>query len=204
MRENVYWFFICQNITNTYKCGILLLDSKKFGRNNMDIEEVIKNRNSCKKYSDKKVEKEKLDKILEAGRLAPTAKNLQEYLIYVIQSEKNLKKVDEVTPCRYGASTVLLVTYDKTNVFTYPGGSRDSGIEDATIVATHMMLAAKNQGVESCWINFLDPDITHKKFRLPAKEEVLMMLDLGYPAKDSEINPLHDKRKDLSETVSFI
>lgn len=73
-----------------------------------------------------------------------------------------MKKVDEVTPCRYGASTVLLVTYDKTNVFTYPGGSRDSGIEDATIVATHMMLAAKNQGVESCWINFLDPDITQE------------------------------------------
>ena len=204
MRENVYWFFICQNITNLYICGILLLDSKKFGRNNMDFEEVIKNRYSCKKYSDKKVEKEKLDKILEAGRLAPTAKNLQEYHIYVIQSEKNLKKIDEVTPCRYGASTVLLVTYDKTNVFTYPGGSRNSGIEDASIVATHMMLAAKNQGVESCWINFLDPDITHKKFRLPAKEEVLMMLDLGYPAEDSEINPLHDKRKDLSETVTFI
>lgn len=204
MRENVYWFFICQNITNLYICGILLLDSKKFGRNNMDFEEVIKNRYSCKKYSDKKVEKEKLDKILEAGRLAPTAKNLQEYHIYVIQSEKNLKKVDEVTPCRYGASTVLLVTYDKTNVFTYPGGSRNSGIEDATIVATHMMLAAKNQGVESCWINFLDPDITHKKFRLPAKEEVLMMLDIGYPAEDCEINPLHNKRKDLSETVTFI
>ena len=204
MLENVYWFFIYQNITNTYKYGILLLDSKKIGRNNMDFEEVIKNRYSCKKYSDKKVEKEKLDKILEAGKLAPTAKNLQEYHIYVIQSEKNLKKVDEVTPCRYGASTVLLVTYDKTNVFTYPGGSRNSGIEDATIVATHMMLAAKNQGVESCWINFLDPDITHKKFRLPAKEEVLMMLDIGYPAEDSEINPLHDKRKDLSETVSFI
>lgn len=92
MRENVYWFFICQNITNLYICGILLLDSKKFGRNNMDFEEVIKNRYSCKKYSDKKVEKEKLDKILEAGRLAPTAKNLQEYHIYVIQSEKNLKK----------------------------------------------------------------------------------------------------------------
>lgn len=54
----------------------------------MDFEEVIKNRYSCKKYSDKKVEKEKLDKILEAGRLAPTAKNLQEHHIYVIQSEK--------------------------------------------------------------------------------------------------------------------
>lgn len=58
----------------------------------MDFEEVIKNRYSCKKYSDKKVEKEKLDKILEAGRLAPTAKNLQEHHIYVIQSEKIWRK----------------------------------------------------------------------------------------------------------------
>lgn len=58
----------------------------------MDFEEVIKNRYSCKKYSDKKVEKEKLDKILEAGRLAPTAKNLQEHHIYVIQSEKKFEE----------------------------------------------------------------------------------------------------------------
>lgn len=170
----------------------------------MDFEEVIKNRYSCKKFSKKRVENDKLQKILEAGRIAPTAKNLQEQHIYVIQSEKNLKKVDELTPCRYGATTVLLVVFDKTNVFTYPGDSRNSGIEDATIVATHMMLEAKNQGVESCWINFLDPDLTHKKFLLPGNEEVLMMLDLGYPAEDSEMNPLHNKRKDISQTVSFI
>lgn len=84
----MYWFFVCQNITKSHKCDILVLDFKNYGRNNMDFEEVIKNRYSCKKYSDKKVEKEKLDKILEAGRLAPTAKNLQEHHIYVIQSEK--------------------------------------------------------------------------------------------------------------------
>ena len=52
----------------------------------MEFSEVIKNRYSCKKFSDKEVEKEKLDQILEAGRLAPTAKNLQEQHIYVVQS----------------------------------------------------------------------------------------------------------------------
>lgn len=114
-----------------------------------------------------------------------------------------MKKVDEVTPCRYGASTVLLVTFDKTNVFTYPGDRRDSGIEDASIVATHWCLQRKIKDWKVAGLIF-DPDITHKKFRLPAKEEVLMMLDIGYPAEDSEINPLHDKRKDLSETVTFI
>ena len=51
-----------------------------------------------------------------------------------------------------------MVAFDKNHVFTYPGEKRDSGVEDASIVATHMMLAAANAGVDSCWLNFFDPD----------------------------------------------
>ena len=58
---------------------------------------------------------------------------------------------------------VLVVAYHKNNVFTYPGGKRDSGIEDASIVATHMMLAAYNAGVDSCWINFLIRRSWHRR-----------------------------------------
>ena len=100
----------------------------------MEFKEVVKNRYSCKKFSDRQVENEKLTAILEAGRLAPTAKNLQEQHVYVVQVEQKLAKIDAVTPCRYGAPTVLVVAYDKNNVFTYPGGKRDSGMEDATMV----------------------------------------------------------------------
>ena len=85
----------------------------------MDFKEVVKNRYSCKKYSDRQVEAEKLDAILAAGRLAPTAKNLQEQHIYVVQSAEGLAKIDGVTPCRYGAPTVLVVAFDKNNVFTF-------------------------------------------------------------------------------------
>ena len=122
---------------------------KKGGKLDIDFSEVIKNRYSCKKFSDRKVEKEKLDKILEAGRVAPTAKNLQEQHIYVVQSENGLAAIDKVTPCRYGAPVVLVVAYNKNNVFTYPGEKRDSGIEAASIVATHMLLAAYNEGGDS-------------------------------------------------------
>ena len=87
----------------------------------MDFTEVIKNRYSCKKFSDKQVDAQQLTEILEAGRVAPTAKNLQEQHIYVVQSEEMLAKIDKVTPCRYGAPTVLVVAFDKNNVFTYPG-----------------------------------------------------------------------------------
>lgn len=117
----------------------------------MEFGEVIRRRYSCKKYAtDRKVSDEQLEAILEAGRVAPTAKNLQEQHVYVIQSQEGLAKVDELTPCRYGAPTVLLVTFDSENVFSYPGGKRDSGIEDASIVATHLVLAAANEGVDSC------------------------------------------------------
>ena len=170
----------------------------------MDFREVIRNRYSCKKYSDRAVEPEKLENILEAGRLAPTAKNLQEQHIYVVQSEGALAKIDELTPCRYGAPVVLAEAFDRNNVFTYPGGKRDSGVEDATIVETHMILAAADEGLDSCWINFLDPEKTAEALGLPANEEILMLMDLGYAAEGAGPLPNHDSRKPLSETVSYL
>lgn len=170
----------------------------------MEFSEVIKQRYACKKFDGRPVETEQLNAILEAGRLAPTAKNLQEQRIYVVQSEEGLGKIDEATPCRYGASTVMVVAFDKENVFTYPGDQRDSGVEDATIVATHLMLAAKDVGVDSCWINFFDPDVIAEKLELPENEEVLMLLDLGYAAEGTEPLPTHSQRKELSETVSYL
>lgn len=97
-----------------------------------------------------------------------------------------------------------VVAYDKNNVFTYPGEKRNSGVEDATIVATHLMLAAKANGVDSCWINFFDPDAAAKEFSLPDNEEVLMLLDLGYPAAGAGPLPNHDSRKELAATVKYI
>ena len=170
----------------------------------MEFKEVIRIRYSCKKYSDRSVEPEKLNAILEAGRLAPTAKNLQEQHVYVVQSAEGLAKIDSVTPCRYGAPMVLVVAFDKHNVFTYPGEKRDSGVEDATIVATQMILAAADEGVNSCWINYFDPEKMAEAFDLPENEEVLMVMDLGYAAEGAGPLAGHSSRKPLSETVSYL
>ncbi len=169
----------------------------------MDFDEVIKNRYSCKSFSDKEVEKDKLMKVLEAGRIAPTAKNLEPQKVYVIKDEK-LKLIDKATPCRYNAPLCLVVAFNKENVFTYPGRKRNSGIEDATIVATHMLLEATNQGLDSCWINFFNPDELKELLKLNSNEEILMILDLGY--KNDDVKPLdnHYKRKKLEETVVFM
>ena len=122
----------------------------------------------------------------------------------MVQTEEGLAKIDKVTPCRYGAGTVLVVAFDKENVFTYPGDKRDSGIEDATIVATHLMLAAQANGVDSCWINFFDPEVMAKELGLPENEEVLMVLDLGYAVEGTKPLATHSQRKELTETVVYL
>ncbi len=177
----------------------------------MEFTDVIKDRYSCKKYNPaKQVSNEQLKAILEAGRVAPTAKNLQEQHIYVCQSAEALAKIDACTPCRYGAPTVLVVAFDKNNVYTFPTAKgpetdhRKSGNEDAAIVATHMMLAACNEGVDSCWLNCVHIDDLHAALGLPDNEEILMLLDLGFAADGAEPLPNHFDRKPLDETVSYL
>lgn len=170
----------------------------------MDFIKLVKDRYSCKNFDNRQIEKEKLDRILEAGRLAPTAKNNQNQRIYVAQSENSLKIIDEETPCRYNAPTVLVVAYDKDNTFTYPGDKYNSGIEDATIVATHMLLASRSVGIDSCWVNLFDPDKLKEKLNLPEDEEIVALIDLGYAKEGAEPLDNHFKRKKLDETVEFI
>lgn len=170
----------------------------------MEFLKLAEKRYSCKKYSDRMVEDDKLTAILEAGRLAPTAKNLQEQHIYVATTDDALTKIDQCTPCRYGARTVLVVAFNKENVYTYPGGKRDSGIEDASIVATHMMLAAADAGVDSCWVNCFDPDKLHSLLGLPENEEILMLLNLGYADQSASPLPNHFSRKPLADTVTHL
>lgn len=170
----------------------------------MELKEVIRNRFSCRKYSSRAVEPEKLEAVLNAGRLAPTAKNLQEQRVYVLQSETSLAAFDSVVPCRYGAPVVLVVAFDKNNVFTYLDGKKQSGDEDAAIVATHMILAATDEGLNTLWINHFSPDEVKEALGLPENEEVLMAMDIGYAAEGVVPHKLHTTREEIFETVRYI
>ena len=169
----------------------------------MQFTDLIAKRYSCKKFAETPVDPKQLAAVLEAGRLAPTAKNLQEQRIYVLTSPEALAAVDSATPCRYHAPVVLAVACDTRNVFTYPGGKHNSGAEDVTIVATHLMLAATDAGLDNCWINFFDPDQLARALKLPEHEEIVMLLDLGYAAEGAGPLPNHTNRKPLSETVVY-
>ena len=171
----------------------------------MEFETVIRDRFSCKKFKPIKIEEEKLQKILEAGNIAPTATNAQPQRIYVIESEESIAKLDTLTRCRYGAQTVLLIAYDEVEAWKNPlQEGIQSGVEDASIVATHMMLEAYNLGIDSCWVNFFPNTKLEEAFNLPKTERSVLLLPLGYKEDDVKPLPNHTKKKELSLTVKRI
>ena len=175
---------------------------KSLAKDNQDFETVIKTRTATRKFKDKLVEDEKINKILEAGRLAPTAKNFQPQKIYVAKSKEALEKIDKVSPCRYNAPTVLIVCSDKSIAWAKDDYSTYE--MDACIVATHMMLEATNIGIDNICIEMFDKVALKQEFNLSDNIEPICLIPIGYKTDDCPVNPMHNKRKDLSETVKFI
>ena len=167
----------------------------------MDFEEIIRNRTAVRKFSNKKIEAEKLAKILEAGRLAPTAKNIQPIKIYVVSSLEGLEKIDKSSRCRYNANTVLIICGNKDAA--YHKGDYSTYEMDSCIVATHMMLEATNIGIDNIWIESFDEETLRKEFTIPSEYIPVCLLPLGYRADDCPANPLHSVRKSIEEIVEY-
>ena len=172
----------------------------------MNFMELAQARYSVRKFADTPIEQEKLDQILEAGRVAPTAANLQPQHIYVLQSEEALAKVNAVCRCIYGAGTVLLIAYNEAADWKNPKQAGvHSGQQDASIVATHMMLEAWELGVASCWVNAFANDELEKTFGLPENEKVVLLMPLGYASEDTKpMEKWHFGYKPMDELVSYL
>ena len=165
--------------------------------------DLARERYSVKSYSSQPLEEEKLTKILDAGHLAPTAKNYQSQKIYIIRrGTPAMAKLEGITKCTYGAPVVLLIGYDKTLEWQNPlEAGIHSGVEDASIVATHMMLEAADLGVGSCWINFFPNTETRDAFSLPESFAPVLLLDLGYPSATAKPLPNHTTYRPKEEIV---
>ena len=168
----------------------------------MEFNDVIRKRTATRKFSDRKLYQEDIEKILEAGRLAPTAKNFQPQFIYVVISEEGLEKIDKITPCRYNAQCCLLVCSDKEIAFHKDEYSTYE--VDATIVATHMILEATNLNIDSTWIEAFDKNEAKSVFELNANLEPVCIINLGYKTDDCPENQMHNQRKNLNEVVKYI
>ncbi len=160
-------------------------------------------RYSVRSFSDRPIPAEILADILEAGRLAPTAKNQQPQRIFVIQSPEAMEKLTAVRTC-YGAPVVLLVCADTDAACDRPTVDHNLGEMDASIVATHMMLAAAAAGVGSCWMCAFDPREIAAVFDLPAHVTPCLLLPLGYPDENGVPSPRHTQRYPLEHSVTFL
>ena len=167
----------------------------------MDFLKLCADRYSVRSFADTPIPDGVLAEILEAGRLAPTAMNLQPQRIFVIRSEEALTKMRAVKKC-YGAGTVLMVCGDTEVACNRPKVDHSMAEMDCAIVTTQMMLAATALGVGSCWICAFDVPAMAKAFDLPENLTPFVLLALGYPAEDASPSPRHTERYPLDHTVT--
>lgn len=171
----------------------------------MEFMELAKLRYSVRSFSDKQIEDEKLNKILEAARISPTAANRQPQKIYVLQSERALREINSVCQCIFGAPTVLLVAADKTETWKNPFSENyNTGDIDCSIVCTHLMLQAWELGIGSCWVGYFDLAQVEKAMGLPENEKLVAILLIGYPSEDSKPSNMHNSRKELEQMVTYL
>jgi len=128
------------------------------------------------------VEKEKLDKLLETARIAPTAANCQSHRLMVINTKEGLNKLSSGVNF-HGAPLVIIVCGDHNEAFVRPFDGKDMVDIDATIVADHIILEAEDLSLSSCWLTYFEPNIIRKTFNIPDNLEPIEIISLGYAAK---------------------
>lgn len=169
-----------------------------------DFLTLAKERFSVRAFANRPVPSEVIGRILSAGQAAPTACNFQPQHVFVLHSEDALAKMRKCTKCHFDAPLGMLVCYDSRQSWKRKYDGQDSGWVDASIVTTHLMMEAWDQGVGSTWVMYFDPEAIKTEFALPENLIPAALLVMGYPAEDAQINPLHTQKKPLSETVTYL
>ena len=167
----------------------------------MEFIDVITKRYSVRGYLDKKVEKEKLDYVLKAATIAPTGVNAQPFKVYVIDTKKYKDELSKIYGAKWfvEAPLVLAVVGIKNKAWTRPWDQKNIADIDATIVMDHMILAAADVGLGTCYIGAFKKYEAHKFLELDENEEVVLFTPLGY----GNAEPRDTPRMELDEFVVY-
>lgn len=165
----------------------------------MDVYDAIRARSSCRAYQDRPVENEKLQRVLEAARLAPSARNLQPWKLVVVREAALRTALADAAEQAFVAQAPVVVAV----VATDPARVMHCGVPaapvDAAIAADHMTLAAAAEGLGSCWICHFDQARCRTVLGVPETAMVMEMVLLGYPQAAAPPK----KRKALDEIVRY-
>jgi nitroreductase len=172
--------------------------------------EVILNRQSDRSYNNRPVENEKIERIIEAGRLAPSACNAQPWKFIVVTDPELRAQISEAASAKLlgmnsfvnQAPVLLIVVREKANMSSRIGASiknKDYSLIDIGIASENICLQAKAEGIGSCMIGWFDEKKIKKILKIPSHKRVELIITLGFPAKEQR----EKRRKPLSEIVSY-
>ncbi len=165
---------------------------------------ILESRYSCHSFSGYPVSESKLEMILEAGRLAPSAGNCQPVRIWVVKSEEALARLREVHPC-YGAPLVLIVGCRNEEAWVRECDGINAAKTDAAIVLTHLMLTATDAGLANMWIWDFDPHKVREVLPETRDHGIYALLAVGHPsAGKGDPTALHSSRKTVEELVTTL
>ena len=170
----------------------------------MQIMDLIQKRSSIRNYADKRVEPEKLDYLLEAARLAPSACNFQPWHFVVIQSPEAKANIQSCYAREWfkSAPLYILVCSDHNQSWKRSFDNKDHADLDAAIAAEHICLVAAEQGLGTCWVCHFDAKRCAELFNLPAGVEAVAILPVGYPADPEAFLSSSKNRKPTSEIIA--
>lgn len=141
--------------------------------------ELSKSRHTVRNYENKEVEPEKLNTILEAGRIAPTAANRQPCRFLVINDDGSMAKLQNACNA-HGAPLAIVVCAVRNGAWVRPFDRASMAEIDTSIATDHMMLCAQDLGLSSCWITFFKPDVLRQQFNIPDELVPVNILAVGY------------------------
>jgi nitroreductase len=167
----------------------------------MDVVDAVRTRKSVRKYLSKTVEKEKLTAILEAGRLAPSASNRQEWRFVVVSDNETRRKLAEAANKQIfiGEAPVVIAACAETDGHVMRCGQPCYPI-DVAIALDHMTLTAVELGLGTCWIGAFDESRVKQILGIPAKIRVVALMPLGYP---SDASMAKKQRLPFNEIVKY-
>lgn len=171
----------------------------------MEFSALIKERYSCRKFEEKEVEQSKIEKILEAARLAPTACNFQPQRILVLTDKEKIKALDDekCTRFTFNAPVIFVVCINREKAWTRKYDGINSAETDAAIAMTHMMLQAQELGLGTTWVMSLNPIKAREILEIPSELEIISFMPTGYPAADAKPAEHHFKKIDIDELAKY-
>ncbi len=175
-----------------------------------DTLDLITSRQSVRKYSDRLLEKEKLDRIIEAGRMAPSACNAQPWKFIVVTDPELVLKIAEAASAKLigmnsfvaEAPVILVIVREKPNFSSKVGSTiknKDYSLIDIGIATENICLQAKAEGIGSCIIGWFDERMLKKLLDIPKSKRVELIITLGYSLSEQR----EKRRKPAAETVSY-